>query len=166
MTTMPLTRGRLVVVVFDVVAVYCCRQVWTVLAREQVSHHCLLTILDIALNVILALFVVLIHFLIGVEIVLMMVLMTMTMTISMLTLTVSSTEEMTLVEKMLVTLVKKIHSFVFLSVVYQIVEIALFFPRIQNLIYVRTCFLDFYYGTVDVVVVFLFPSPFPAVYHM
>ena len=166
MTTMPLTRGRFVVVVFDVVAVYCCRQVWTVLAREQVSHHCLLTILDVALNVILALFVVLFHFLIVIETVLMMVLMTMTMTISMLTLTVSSTEEMTLVEKMLVTLVKKIHSFVFLSVVYQIVEIALFFPRIQNLIYVRTCFLDFYYGTVDVVVVFLFPSPFPAVYHM
>ena len=99
---------------------YCCRQVWTVLAREQVSHHCLLTILDVALNVILALFVVLFHFLIVIETVLMMVLMTMTMTmtISMLTLTVSSTEEMTLVEKMLVTLVKKIHSFVFLSVVY------------------------------------------------
>ena len=143
---------------------YYCRQVWTVLAREQVSHHCLLTILDVALNVILALFVVLFHFLIVIETVLMMVLMTMTMT--MLTLTVSSTKEMTLVEKILVTLVKKIHSFVFLSVVYQIVEIALFFPRIQNLIYVRTCFLDFYYGTVDVVVVFLFPSPFPAVYHM
>jgi hypothetical protein len=114
MTTMPLTRGWFVVVVFGVVAVYCCRQVWTVLAREQVSHHCLLTILDVALNVILALFVVLFDFVIEIETVLMMV----PMTISMLMLTVSSTKEMTLVEKILVTLVKKIHSFVFLSVVY------------------------------------------------
>jgi hypothetical protein len=80
----------------------------------------LLTILDVALNVILALFVVLIDFdfVIVIETVLMMMLMTTTTTTAMSIPTVSSTKEMTLEEKILVTLmVKKIHSFVFLSVV-------------------------------------------------